>query len=514
MKPSYYGCFLPPKDNIAIFQIDAEPLSIDPAIVYDYTGGMICHALFEPLFVLDHKTATLINGAAQSCSVSDDGLQYHITIRPDARWSNGLSVTAYDFEYAFQRLVDPATNSSQSSLAFDIVNAEEIRSGKRTDVSSLGVHARNDHVLQIQLHQPVPHFLQILSSPNFSPVPRDVICRYGNDWTRPGTIISNGPFVLKARQAGEYLLVQKNHFYFNSSNKAIAGIKFIISNNIHKQMQEYKCNRIHVTCNTMFDFEYISEFRRCDDFCMDSLSLIHCLFCNLQDDSPFSDPAIRRALYGSINKDAICKHLWDGISPVHGFIPDCMCNSSPSLPLIYQPKNAMRPLQTSASWLRLTSAPIEIIYTSYYPNREILLSICEMWNSKFGIETHLTPVTLEEIPERLATQNFALCYSIIPANYNNPLSYLQGFFDPQAFSKTDYSADDYCSLLLQMLYCRNRNDLELLHMQANERLLHTLPAFPLFQSKSIYLQKPFIQNFSVFPCGQFSFRSLDIKKDV
>lgn len=62
--------------------------------------------------------------------VSDDKMTYTLTLRDDIKWSDGKPVTAGDFVYAWQRVVDPKTAAPYAYLFDYFVNGEEIRAGK------------------------------------------------------------------------------------------------------------------------------------------------------------------------------------------------------------------------------------------------------------------------------------------------------------------------------------------------------------------------------------------------
>ncbi len=59
----------------------------------------------EGLYRLD-KDNKPIPAAAESSTKSEDGKKYTFKLRKDAKWSNGDPVTAKDFVYAWQRLLD------------------------------------------------------------------------------------------------------------------------------------------------------------------------------------------------------------------------------------------------------------------------------------------------------------------------------------------------------------------------------------------------------------------------
>ena len=86
----------------------------------------------------DAADATPIPGAAESWTISDDGLTYTFKMR-DHTWSDGVPVTAEDFVYSFRRILDPQPAAEYASLLYPIKNAEALNTGKITDLSQLGV---------------------------------------------------------------------------------------------------------------------------------------------------------------------------------------------------------------------------------------------------------------------------------------------------------------------------------------------------------------------------------------
>lgn len=106
-------------------------------------------------------------------------------LRKDAKWSNGEPVTARDFVYSWQRLVDPKTASPYASYPQygHIVNVDEIIDGKKAP-SELGVKAIDDHTLEVTLSEPVPYFYKLLVNPAMSPVYKPAIEKFGEKWTQ------------------------------------------------------------------------------------------------------------------------------------------------------------------------------------------------------------------------------------------------------------------------------------------------------------------------------------------
>ena len=94
------------------------------------------------------KKGELKPDLAEKVEVSDDGLTYTATLRDNLKWSDGSDLTAEDFVYTWQRIVDPTTASEYAYLASDahVLNAEEVIAGTKS-VDELGVKADGNKVI-------------------------------------------------------------------------------------------------------------------------------------------------------------------------------------------------------------------------------------------------------------------------------------------------------------------------------------------------------------------------------
>lgn len=100
--------------------------------------------LFSRLLKYD-STGHLNYDLASSMTVSDDEKSYTFTIRPDARWSDGLYVTAKDVAFTVKLIQNSATRATLTG--WDSVKV--ITSGERTVTFTLpGVYAAFPHALR------------------------------------------------------------------------------------------------------------------------------------------------------------------------------------------------------------------------------------------------------------------------------------------------------------------------------------------------------------------------------
>lgn len=507
MEGNFYGKNKIPSDYVLIFSVDTDYLNIDPGLVNDYIGQVVSQSLFEPLLIKDYDTGKIISGVADNYIILDNGERYVFNLKHDLKWSNGNILTAYDFEYAFQRLVSPELNSSASGLMYDIVNAQEINIGKIKNIRKLGVKAINKYTLEIKLNYPLSHFLELLTNINFAPVPRKVVEKYGHDWIKSENIVCNGPFILKKHKPQDYTLVVKNPYYVNSKMKTIKGIKFVVNRNLYGQIHDYKENDIHMTCNTYFPFDLVEDFRKYDDFFIEPICIISFIFINFESHTTFQNKKLRQALYYSIDKEYICKKLNYGVNVVNGFVPYGIKNYLHTKKNYFNPEKAREILKKVDKY----DKNLKIIYVDYYPNKNILLYIVEMWKEILDITLTLESVSLDVLAKRYSEDKYDMCFSLIPINYNDPSSYLRSFVYSESFKGSKYSINKYIETLSYGMQNKNNDNRRKYFEKANEMLMSTLPAIPLFSNNSIYLVKPFIKNLKIFPSGQFSFSFMDIK---
>ena len=113
------------------YDITSEPTNLDPQLANDHESMLVIQNSFEGLLTVDEDNQ-IAQGVAERYEVSDDDLIYTFYLRQDAKWSDGTPVTAEDFVFAFQRLVDPATLSPHASSFFCIKNAQSIYQGNNS----------------------------------------------------------------------------------------------------------------------------------------------------------------------------------------------------------------------------------------------------------------------------------------------------------------------------------------------------------------------------------------------
>lgn len=211
--------------------VHEDIISLDPQNA-DGSALAITRYLFYTLTKFDPETAEVVPAAAASWSVSPDGTIYTFTLHPDIPWvqhtldgetvqvqddeGNPRFLTAADFEFALKRICDPRQEVMFLELINNVVGCKEAVEYQDPEtipselIDAIGVQAVSDTELIIHLIEPSAVFLTKTIHPVFSAVPSWAIEKYGEAWTNPGLIPSNGPFVIDQWVSGESVRLVRN----------------------------------------------------------------------------------------------------------------------------------------------------------------------------------------------------------------------------------------------------------------------------------------------------------------
>ena len=204
--------------DVAI-QAPTPLISMDTAIATDGTSFIAQSMCISGLMALD-ENGNPVEDLAESYEVSDDGLVYTFKIRDNANWSNGEPVTANDFVFAWQRVVDPETASDYQWI-FETANvaggdAYDPESGSKP--SDLGIKAVDDKTLEVTLVAPSGFFLSLLAFPSFFPANEAFVTEKGDQYALSvDNLLFCGPYKLTSWTSGYSFEFEKNPDYWDAA---------------------------------------------------------------------------------------------------------------------------------------------------------------------------------------------------------------------------------------------------------------------------------------------------------
>ncbi|WP_154796229.1 peptide ABC transporter substrate-binding protein [Occultella kanbiaonis] len=199
---------------------------IDPQSI---TFGMwlVQMGLLEGLVLQTPDGTDVRPGVADEWDVSEDGTTYTFHLRDGIVWSNGEPLTADDFEWTYERLLDPergasgvTTGASSYQVPLGILNAEDYNTGVITDFDQVGVEAVDEQTLEFTLDAPNPGFLMGLTYPSMLPLNPEAV-EGEADWQQPENWVGNGPYNLAAWTANSSMRFERNPEYWDAENVAL-----------------------------------------------------------------------------------------------------------------------------------------------------------------------------------------------------------------------------------------------------------------------------------------------------
>ena len=192
-------------------------------------------------------------GTAESWSISDDGKEYIFNINKNAKWSNGDPVTAQDFVWSWMRILTASLGSQYPDMLYYLEGAYEYHNGLIDDFSKVGVKALDDKTLKVNLKNPTPFFLGLLSHYSTWPVHKETVLKHGDiddrngEWTRPGNFVCNGPFQLKTWELNNKIVVEKNPHYYDASMVRLNEIHYYPVSNVMTEDRMFRAGQLHLT---------------------------------------------------------------------------------------------------------------------------------------------------------------------------------------------------------------------------------------------------------------------------
>jgi oligopeptide transport system substrate-binding protein len=203
----------PAAEQVLRVNIGSEPPSLDPTLATDNISSFVLQQLMDPLVKLD-ENAEVVPMLAESWDEEGPVVTFHL--RQDGKWTNGDPVTADDFVYAWKRILDPEIAAEYAYQLTGIEGAAEYNgctpagSAKcKALADKVGVKALDDYTLEVTLTGEQPWFVAQTSHQSFLPVHQATVEEFGDTWTEPQNIVTNGPFQLTEWSHDESLTMEK-----------------------------------------------------------------------------------------------------------------------------------------------------------------------------------------------------------------------------------------------------------------------------------------------------------------
>lgn len=501
-----------PADELWLAAAD-EPQSIDPALCNDSVGSDVIDNLFAGLVELDPATLQAVPELAESWTISPDGRTYTFALRANV-WSDGTPLTAHDFVFSLERVLDPATGCRFASMLYLIEGAEARHKG--AEGPAFGVVAQDAHTLRITLRAPTPYFLQFLSYNVFRPVPKHVLERLeaahtpASMWTRPQHVVSSGAFVLTNWRFKRDYVLSKNPFYAQAAKVRLRRVWVKIVPSAGTAVNLYRSGDIDWTgASTPLPSAFVAHLSQTADFYQEQMLSTYFFWLNTRR-PPLNDPRVRRALSLSVDRRALTQFvLRGGQKPSAALVPDGLAGYTNADGLQLDVPRAQALLKEAGYGPGKPLPPLSLIYNTAESNRHIAEALQGMWRQNLGIHVELANQEWRVFLQRVAGGDFDLARMGWVGDYPDPTSFLHDVLAQNSGNNLSGWCDPaFEALLNQAASTQDETErLQLLH-DAEVLMLEAAPLLPLFTSTQSGLMNPNLRGYRANIMGHHSYKHL------
>jgi len=306
----------------------SEIPSMDSVMAQDSASFTALANVMEGLYRLDQEQNAVPGMADGEPEVSEDGLVYTVKLK-EAKWSNGDTVTAEDFVFAWQRAIDPATASPYGPYMMEgkIKGAKEITKAaaeeKDYDLNNLGVKALDEKTLEITLEKPIPYFESLMAFGTFYPQNKKFVEEKGDQYASSAeNLVYNGPFVLStwAGNTATEWTMEKNTEYWDAETVSLETIQYNVLKDPQASANAYETGEADITGKLASDI--VPQYEGDPNLVKWLEPTIFWIKMNQQNEA-LANENIRRAIATAFNKqDLTDSILNNGSVPANYAVPE------------------------------------------------------------------------------------------------------------------------------------------------------------------------------------------------
>ncbi|NBB93762.1 MAG: peptide ABC transporter substrate-binding protein [Gammaproteobacteria bacterium] len=475
-----------------------EPQTLDPHLAEGVPSANILRDLFEGL-TTNAPDGHIVPGAARHWDISRDGLTYTFYLDPEARWSNGEPVTAEDFVWSWRRAVAPATGTSYGRMLSPIVNAEAIFAGDLPP-EDLGVTALNDTTFQVELQDPTPYFLGLLTHHTSYPVYRPAVEEHGDSHVRPGNLVSNGAYMLADWRVRSRIELVRNPHFRDAGSVIVERVVFYPFEDENTEFNRFRAGDLHWTYQVPS-----SQFQWLEDNMGDALVVTpwfgtYFFSFNLTRPPFEGNLALRQALNLAIDRDILTERVSRfGEIPTFHLVP-------PGLPeyesldvawadMTQEEREAeARRLYQQAGYSAERPLEVELRYNTSENHRKIAVAMAAMWKQVLGVRTRLINeefrVFLQNRAQRRVTEVFRSGWI---GDYQDAFTFLELFHSEHGRNDAGYDNERFDRLLERIASERIPASRRNLMAEAERMILADQVILPVYHYVTKRLVDPLLQ---------------------
>lgn len=468
--------------------ISDDPPKLDSRKATDQTSGAILQLCQDTLMRMGADGAPECS-LAEKFTISEDGLTYRFHIRPNAKWSNGDSITAFDFEYAWKSVLDPDfVNGDYAYELYCIKNARLVKD-RQVPMGKLGVRVEQDLILIVELEKPTPYFLNLISFHTFCPV-HHTIGKRNQRWADAAgdDYVCSGPYRLAQWNRNDKLVLEKNPHFWNADSIKIDMVNISIIKDSNTCLDLFQSGDIDLMGSSPFGElppEAVKSLQCTDAFKSSNATISFWFVLNVEHPL-LRNKNIRKALSLAINRQAIAKNVVPGLyEETTHILPAALRRNQADLFEDGNLELARAHFESGLSESGLTRQELNelcLLTDIKSSNKKILQAIQQQWRNAFGIEVKLEQLDKKVFLNKFHSRDFSIARSQWCADYFDPANFLEIFKSKDnGNNATGWENTRYVEFLEKASVELNRDQRQKLLEKAEALIVEEAPVIPMFE---------------------------------
>jgi oligopeptide transport system substrate-binding protein len=479
----------------------AEPRSLDHHIVTGMPEHRVIKALMQGLVAEHPETSSkVLPGIAERWERNADSSVWTFYLR-EATWSNGDPVTADDFVFAYERLLNPEFGAPYVSMLFRIVNAAAYNRGEVTDFSEVGVSAIDERTLRVELDGPTPYLLLMLTHYTWFPIHRPTIEAFNaqqerdTGWTQPGSYVGNGPFLLEEWKPNQRIVVRKNPRFWDAASVDLEAIHFFPVQDRQTENRMFQTGQLHKTDGVPFTLR--DKYRAAGDPALREDPMFATGYLGLNQANPaLRDVRVRKALSLALDRTLVIDRVTKNGQAAQGFVPPGIEGYDSATSLAYDPDKA-RALLAEAGFPNGAGFPeLEFKIANADTSRTFAEVVQEMWRNELNIDVQILNKEWQVLIAEMDSGDFDIFLLSWIGDYLDPATFLKIMRTGDGNNRTGYGNAAFDALLEEANQQTSLERRYALLEQAERILMEDLPILPMSWARNMYLLHPSVEGWA------------------
>jgi oligopeptide transport system substrate-binding protein len=517
------SCNTPPvdskNDHKLRLVIPEEPATLDPRKGGDALSSHLHFMLFEGLTKL-HEDGSISPAQCTNFHVSPDKKTYTFYLG-ETKWSDGTTVTSYDFEKAWKAILSPSFPAPNAHLLYPIVCAEEAKKGL-VPMKDVGIHAPDPQTLIVKLSYPTPYFLSLISFCVFFPIPLHIENQYP-DWAfnSGDKFISNGPFILNEWKHNNELILKKNKKYHQVNEVKLDTISLSIIGSEITAFQLYINGEIDLIGQPFSSIPLDAQnhlLPNSEIVVSPSAATTFITFNTLE--LPFSNEKLRKAFALAIDRKVIAENVaqFGEVAAFCAVPPSLKNNQDTAFYSDGHIKEAQELLERGLEELGMSKKELESLLVYLYSHSEVNHKVAQVlqqqWLSNLGVQVKLGMTDRKNHMECISRKKHIFAQALYRAQYADPVNILDRFRNKENVKNYSSWENKVFQSLLERSFLESGQERFRTLRRAEALLLNESVIAPLFHLNLCYLAKPHLGNIEFSPVGGMFLERLSIEEPI